>query len=269
MLGSRVLAVRLGGIYALQRLAGEHERYHVPIMQLFCTFVCSPPKTEDKNTSATSGEDGQPILLRPDLVAIMQAIASRSTERISLEQEGNFRLDFRHAKLDALDLLRIGDVNLSRCILTDSDLSHVQFPPEANFSRVCHAYRAKLCWARLIRVNLEFSNLMDADLSESLLSGAKLCCADLRNANLSNAILAGADLSGAELRGANLSGAKFSFDDQPPARGLTQDELDLARAEPENPPNLDGVVDTITGRPLVWRGKTVEDQGSSWGERET
>ena len=40
MLGSDVLAVRLGGIYALQRLAQEHpKQYHIQIMRLFYSFV--------------------------------------------------------------------------------------------------------------------------------------------------------------------------------------------------------------------------------------
>ena len=45
MLGSGVLSVRLGGIYALRRLAEEHPEYHIQIMGLFCAFVRHP--TED------------------------------------------------------------------------------------------------------------------------------------------------------------------------------------------------------------------------------
>ena len=44
MLGSSVLTVRLGGIYALGRLAREHSGdYHIQIMSLFCVFVRNPP----------------------------------------------------------------------------------------------------------------------------------------------------------------------------------------------------------------------------------
>ena len=40
MLGSKELPVRLGGIYALARLAQEHpEDYHTQIMSLLCAFV--------------------------------------------------------------------------------------------------------------------------------------------------------------------------------------------------------------------------------------
>ena len=45
MLGSPVLSVRLGGIYALQRLAeDEPEQYHVEIMRLFSAFAHDPTK---------------------------------------------------------------------------------------------------------------------------------------------------------------------------------------------------------------------------------
>ena len=61
------------------------------------------------------------------------------------------------------------------------------------------------------------------------------------------------DFSGAFFPSANLSGAKFSFDNgENPARGLTQSQLDSARADPNNPPVLEGVVDAETGKPLVW-----------------
>ena len=43
MLGSNVPAVRLGGTYALHRLAEESpEKYHFQVMSLFCAFVRRP-----------------------------------------------------------------------------------------------------------------------------------------------------------------------------------------------------------------------------------
>ena len=40
-----------------------------------------------------------------------------------------------------------------------------------------------------------------------------------------------------------------------PVTGLTQAQLDEACADPDNPPKLDGVIDAVTGEPLVWRGQ--------------
>ena len=257
MLGSDVLAVRLGGIYALQRLAQERDEYHVPIMRLFCAFVCNPTETKDDKSVATNEEYEHSRPPRPDVVAIMEAIASRKIDRLTLEQEDGFYPDFRYANLIGLNLSRIGNVDLSWSRLTGANLSYIWLPPQTNFSQVREAYGANLSYARLNRVNFKLCNFWGTDLSDSLLIGANLQCADLRKANLANTTLATADLSGATFRDANLSGTQFSLDDHPPARGLTQNQLDDARATADNPPNLNGVLDTHTGKQLVWRGKSL------------
>ena len=52
MIGSEILAVRLGGIYALQRLAADElEQYHVQIMLVLSAFVRNP--TQDQEANAT------------------------------------------------------------------------------------------------------------------------------------------------------------------------------------------------------------------------
>ena len=100
--------------------------------------------------------------------------------------------------------------------------------------------------------NADFSgfHLTNADLTNAKLKGA-----DLTNADLTNAKLKGADLTNADLDGANLTGADFSGDDlryPSPARGLTQRQLDQARADPRNPPILDGTRDGETDAQLHW-----------------
>ena len=95
MLGSNVLSVRLGGIYALRSLAEEHpEEYHVQIMRLFCVFVRHPIDTNDPQSKETftviagreDGEDNQFRVEshRPDNHAIMEAIFQTDNHRIEL-----------------------------------------------------------------------------------------------------------------------------------------------------------------------------------------
>ena len=125
---------------------------------------------------------------------------------------------------------------------------------------------ADLSGANLRSADLKSAVLYEANLARANLSNADLggFGADLRRANLTGADLTGANLSlailaGATLTDANLSGADFSRHHRSrelaPATGLTQDQIDQAKAHPGRPPNLEGVLDPVTGRPLVWRGR--------------
>lgn len=228
MLGDENLSVRIGGIYALQQLAGDFpELYHVNVMRVFCAFVREPTKAHRSETVPESSvkQDGERRPMRADVEAVMQAISYRSSRGISLEQsEKPGVLYFR-----------------------DADLRHLEV--------VC----ANLSRARLTLVKLSDAELPYADLSGARLRQAKLVRANLTRSNLSGALLWGADMKGTVLRDVNLSGADFrsrtarSFGCTGPAHGLTQAQLDEATATSENQPKLDGVVDAETGKPLVWR----------------
>lgn len=200
MLGSSVPAVRLGGIYALSRLAREHpEDYHTQIMSLLCAFARNPPVVENQDT----------IRAREDVQAVMGAICARSTSQIEVEKKEYCPLDLSGADLKGVNLF-------------DASLEH--WDPRSG-----KLFRAKMEKVRLNRTNL----------SGAFLTGANLKGAHFYGANFKGAHLIGADLSGAALKG---------------CEGLTQEQLDQARTSTDTPPDLEGVVDAETGKPLVWRG---------------
>ena len=281
MLGSEVLAVRLGGIYALQRLAEEHpKQYHLQIMELLCAFVRFP--TYDKMIDSSQGQNQQSQILRPDIQDTMRFLGSRSRECIGLERRENRHLYLRDASLSNLQTFRS---NLSQAWLTNANLSNARLR-RVNLSNATlrkailqHSILrgANLSGARLNEANLSDASLFRADLSGALLyganlSGARLIYANLSRArlnesNLSRARLVGADLTGAELEDANLTGASFSGGRgiggrRNPAIGLTQAQLDEARSDPGNPPVLEGVLDAKTGEQLVWRGRPLADDSA-------
>lgn len=104
---------------------------------------------------------------------------------------------------------------------------------------------AKLSGSNLQSANLSAANLPDTDLTSAFLMETDLSHSQLLNANLTNAQLFAANLVDAILTGANLSGtdlsgsrANESNSSRPPV-GLTQAQLDQARADPDNPPKLD------------------------------
>ena len=97
------------------------------------------------------------------------------------------------------------------------------------------------------------AELKQADFTDARLRGAICVFTNFKEAKFSRAAL-----DDVLLGRADLSGARFSSNGISPALGLTQKQLDEARADPENPPNLDGVRDAETGKHLVWRGRTLE-----------
>ena len=207
MLGSKVLAVRLGGIYALARLAREHPGdYHTQIMSLFYAFVRTPPEMEEHHRK-----------LREDVQEIMTAVCSRSDPQIEAETGEYCPLDLSGANLEGLELIRA----LMKKIVAGSGVTTPTTP----------------------------ANLRNAILTDTNLRGADLTGASLTGANLIDAVLAVAVLVGTNLTGAHMSGCK----------GLTQEQIDWAIADPDNPPDLMDVVDAKTGKPLVWSPKYLPE----------
>ena len=306
MLGSEVLSVRLGGIYALQRLAEEWpEQYHIQIMRLFCAFVRLPTRDQTLESGQAAIEPGTLLGIRQDVETIMQAIGSRAKSRIALERKAAFMLDLRGVDLPTAQFLNadlsnamfhhsnLSSVHFENTDLTDSflsysDLSQAQFHnvnftgtlllsanlsgamlQDADLSRR-NFHNANLSGTNLHRANLSGAIFQDvkasnAWLERSNLSGAGFLRADLSGARLVMADLSGAhfldaDLTSANIAGANLSGVKFSVGGPQTAQGLIQAQLDDARADPNNPPELTGVPDAGSGEPLVWRGKWLNDE---------
>ena len=255
MLGNEVLSVRLGGIYALRRLAEEHpEIYHIQVMQLFCAFARHPTIEKDEETKLSDGKGkgtaekkgvNNDTRLRQDVEAVMVAIGSRSCKQRTLEYEEKFKLDLRGAVLSGANLEQVPRLNFSNADLRGADLSRAAFL-EPDLSSI-NLRDADLCDA----------SLPGANLVGAFLWGAKLSKADLWNADMSHSILWNADVSGAKLTDTILSETKFSGDTDKQVSGLTQTQLNEARAHPNRPPRLNSIVDAETGKPLVWRGKSI------------
>ena len=218
MLGSNFSTVRLGGIYALQRLAEEHpEEYHLQVMRLFCAFARRPTRDEGLKQSPDPAEESELPELRQDVQAVMTAISACHAMQHDLERQ----------QYDGQAPLNLKGANLPCAELWSTEFSSAHLPG----------------------VNLAGANLWNANLYHAV----------LWEANLSHAKLQRAYLYEARLQDADLSGAEFSLDGENPATGLTQFRLDQARADPDDPPQLDGVVDAETGKSLVWGGRPLKD----------
>ncbi|MGD0073226.1 MAG: pentapeptide repeat-containing protein [Candidatus Binataceae bacterium] len=202
-LGNDKLAARLGGIYALERIAADSMRDAWPIMETLTAFVREnvpwSPKPDNPASGVTPGSE--PPKPRADIQAIATVIGRRS--QTFLAGEWLNRLD-----LHATDLrgIRFVDAHLERANLKDAHLE-VAFLVEPDLGSASFA-RIKLKTLKGVAAQLEGGNLKGADLG-----GATLWGADLRGAKLLDAHLEGVHLEGADLS---------------KAEGLTQEQIDRA-----------------------------------------
>ena len=279
MLGSSVLAERLGGIYALDKLAKDNPRaYHIPIMDLFSAFVCRPP--DDPGHKKISNP-WTPPALRKDVQDVMRCIGGRNRKQQGVEKDVFYNLDLRHADLSGLE-------SPDRKFRKMHYWLAKSFPPGKKFinemfglfsftlagatltRRLQWLYpllsftlagatltQASLRNAKLPYTDLSSANLNDVDLSDANLKGANLKKADLRNVDLYDANLEGANLEKADLRNANITKVKLLGTIK-----LTQGQLNEALVHPKHPPELSDAKDSKTGKQLVW--DPDENRSEAW-----
>ena len=161
-LGNDKLEIRLGGIYALERMAATSEKDHWKIMEVLTAYVREhAPWKEDQKV----GEEQ----LAPRLTADVQAILTVLGRRSRAYQNGEHqRLDLRETDLRRADL---SGAHLEGAILSGVHLEG----------------------ANLISVHLD-----KAFLGQAHLEGAIFKQAHLEGAYLIGAHLEGADLLGAD-----------------------------------------------------------------------
>ena len=125
----------------------------------------------------------------------------------------------------------------------------------------CHSLHRALERRENFRLDLHGADLRAARLSNMDFSnalwgtaagGANLCFVDFSNTNLQGSCFAACKLHNAKIAGANLSGACFRVPGQTAGYGLTQQQMDTARADPDAPPNVTGLVAAESGTPIVW-----------------
>ncbi|MFH8379295.1 pentapeptide repeat-containing protein [Streptomyces cyaneofuscatus] len=181
-LGEDKMDVRLGGIYALQRIMQDSRRDHPTIANVLATYIRT-------HTTKPPGK-GQDV--PADVHAALTVLVTRDSTR---DGTGFFLLDLRGVELPNVDLpgapnplvavrrMDLSNANLSGALMRNTDLKE----------------------ARLIRANLSGAVLEGANLYEANLDGADLRSANLRGADLTGTIMTGADLRKADLRGSNVS----------------------------------------------------------------
>jgi uncharacterized protein YjbI with pentapeptide repeats len=241
------LDIRLGGIYALERIARDsethYEPFYEPVMEVLTAFLREHAPWERAISAQREDSPGEPEQpptpsMRVDFQAAMTVLGRRDRAH----ERPDYRLDLRKVDLrraslskanfsgDSLSGSNLSGADLQEAVLSGADLPDAMLVStilvRANFSEAdltgADLTGADLRRADLSRVkapfecNMASASLHDADLSEAILphvdlSGeAQLTGANLRGANLYKADLTSANLHSADLSGADLSEAELS-----------------------------------------------------------
>ena len=205
-LGSKELDVRIGGIYALERIARDSAKDHPTVMEVLTAFIREHSR-EPLPPPDTSSPDQQ-RWIRPDVQAAVVVVGRRDARRDILDY-----IDLTRANLNGENL---NGLNFNRMYLTGGDLTGATL-----FSaglRGAGLGGANLTRANLTNANLTNAGLVGTNLTRANLNGATLTGADLTGADLTNATLASADLTGVDLTGATLASADLTNADLTGAR---------------------------------------------------
>jgi Pentapeptide repeats (8 copies) len=207
------LEVRLGAIFALERIARDSERDRWPIIEVLCAYVRNPQNCGEPAPlpdGAKPGSDEFNAWLdeikppRVDLQAALVVIGRRPPERIAFEGERDLRLDLSGANLKLAELSRgmFAGANLQAASLDGARLNGVHLEG-------AWLQEARLEGAYLLEAHLKGAYLHQAHLEGAWLNGAHLEGAKLTMAHLEGATLGGAHLQGASLQAAHLEGAQL------------------------------------------------------------
>jgi uncharacterized protein YjbI with pentapeptide repeats len=210
-LGSSALGVRVGGIYALERIARDSVKDHPTVMEVLASFVRGDSRTQQAPNDIETFPVSERLDVQSAVIVIGRRDVTRDLRQINLVRSDLTGMDLSGANLANVNLYKS---RLIHTILKDADLTGAMLS-EADMR---HAYLLGAA-----AVGADFSNclLSDALVAGADLSKANLSQADIRRANLTVAIeepggslrrtnLTGADLSGSDLREADLREALFS-----------------------------------------------------------
>jgi hypothetical protein len=175
-LGSDKLEVRLGGIYALERIANDSVRDRVTVAEVLAAFIRNqapwPPSRPGQYVENAPIKDIPWLRIRaPDVHAALTVLGRRRPPSAPIE-------------VAMLDLMR-------------TDLRRADFPIGGNLEPV-----------QLINARLQGALLPETQLRGAFLHNAVLQGAMLRRVQLQGAILHGVQLQGADFDDVQLQGAE-------------------------------------------------------------
>jgi len=191
-LGNDKLQIRLGGIYALERISKESKDDYWPIMEILTTYVRENSPIVDRNILIEEVENlneesfDTKFKVLPDTQAIMTVIGRRK-----------YSLGYGESNCIELSETHLRMINLKKANFEGADLSY-----------------SDLIAAHLEKADFKGANLNNVYLNWAYLEGANFEGVDFGGAELEGATFEGANLKGANFYGANLTKTEYLTNDQ-------------------------------------------------------
>ncbi|MHB9023723.1 MAG: pentapeptide repeat-containing protein [Armatimonadota bacterium] len=192
-LGSDNLAICLGGIYSLERIAKDSSKDYLSVIEILTMFIRQHRAWENK--------------FPEDMQAILKVLGRRS--RFFTKGENQ--------------LLSLSGANLQGAKLTGGHFEGFDFTDTKMQEATC--IHAKMSFARFYGTNLSRAVFIHADLNKTTIIGADMRNAVLWEADLSGADISYVDFSGASFDKAILVGCKLSYCNLERATGLTKKQI--------------------------------------------
>lgn len=238
-LGNEKLEIRLGGIYALEKISNESEKDYWPIMEILTAYVrmnsiidkdgnkinseyISADARTDKRIRYSECDEDDPIVepLSIDVQAIL-TILGKHKRVYNSEEAKHLNLSYTYLGKAELEGAHLEGVNLEGAHLIKANLKRAHLEGT-------NLHRANLCHADLDKANLERANLKWARIKHSFFDGgANLEGADLEGAHLEWTCFEGANFKEVNLEEAQIIYPEYlSFDQLLKVKTLYNTKLD-------------------------------------------
>ena len=193
------LEVRIGAIYALERIAQDSDRDHVQIMEILCTYIRqnSPARSAipvDVEVDGFSVKSWLPEIPIPriDIQTALYVLGRRNEGQIKIERELDYRFDLTSTNLQRANFQGL---NFAAADFTDSYLD-----------------ASSLEGAEFSDAIFKHASMIKCQFSEAKLAGASFFAADLQYAKHPRFLLEAKTLMGAILRGTTFHNCHISDD---------------------------------------------------------
>lgn len=216
LLGSETFNTRLGGIYALERIAWDSQKDHWTVMEVLSAFVRARTlenwlrvQAIFEDPSEESDQEFEYLVSKPPEADVQAALTVISNRKWFSLETPNQRINLSRTFIPnaVLNKAALDRASFTFAILNGASLRNAQLNNAGlNAAHLSNAQveNAKLNGASLMRARMGTANLTGSELSEAVLIGCYLA-----GANLSYVSFIKADLTGAKLYGANLTETNF------------------------------------------------------------